>query len=840
MRAKEFLKLFEVRMNPKSLRKEVKKINALAGLEFEMIVPDVGSFEPPEPDYQRDEDADTRPDSFDEIESFFLGGDGVNTRRTVREAISILQEEYRDWKMERIADSWDSEGLDYLRDYIENNDEFDRDEALAAARDEIIDANPDLPPESEEFQKLLSYRIDELQEEFVLESWEDGIKGNSGIYDTAFEEFADEKSDDFSESDFFQDHYPYMSDIESQFDLSWPYYYDANEGSGSDREIDIKSIASDFEDAIGRPVYWSERYHGAKRTPDSYAVEPDSSLDADEPSDTGLEFISPPLPIDEMLKDIEKVKKWAAKNGCYTNESTGLHINISVPDFSVAKMDYVKLAILLGDEYILDQFGRLGNTYTKSALKIIRDRAKNKPDEVNALLVSMKNHMGALATKSIHSGSADKYTSIHPQGGYIEFHSPGGDWLNKNFDKIESTLMRFTVALNAAMDPALYRKEYQKKLYKLLTSSRERSAEPKLHKLLSLYFSEGDTESNREIARRLAKELITKKRSEREFLAKGGKFWWNVQWDANRRMEVVAGSKEVALQVAAKEWDVPESQLAGAEVTLLRPYQEPSVQNTGSTTSGNWGVWVPSLDRYATIGNAGPRRFENRAEAEAWIQDYNQRHASSNLELQAREIEPRQGSGTYTYRVFTTDNNQTVGTFQSGGIHGSTDARIAFRQYLQSIGRNDTTGFDYQEIGRERQQPEFVDTTTQSSRGDLTPRGPGPWEIYRISDNSAVRPLSNTSRPEAEQEARSALGLRGEAPELYGVRTRQQAAPTSNTGSLGSFTGQWKIVDSQGREIHRFSGIGNVQADANRVAIQWLQRNPRHMQAGVEVLPVMD
>jgi hypothetical protein len=53
------------------------------------------------------------------------------------------------------------------------------------------------------------------------------------------------------------------------------------------------------------------------------------------------------------------------------------------------------------------------------------------------------------------------------------------------------------------------------------------------------------------------------------------------------------------------------------------------------------------------------------------------------------------------------------------------------------------------------------------------------------------------------------------------------------------FTGEWKIVGPNGEEIHRFGGIGNVQADANRVAIEWLRRNPGQMQAGVEVVPVM-
>jgi hypothetical protein len=108
------------------------------------------------------------------------------------------------------------------------------------------------------------------------------------------------------------------------------------------------------------------------RQPGKYVVEPDGSLNPNNDDDLGLEFVSPPLPIDEMLSDLEKVKAWAKQRGCYTNSSTGLHINISVPNFDPAKLDYVKLALLLGDKYVLDQFGRSSNTYTKLNLWCVK------------------------------------------------------------------------------------------------------------------------------------------------------------------------------------------------------------------------------------------------------------------------------------------------------------------------------------------------------------------------------------------------------------------------------------------------------------------------------------
>lgn len=825
--------LNEIRMSTANLRQLAAQTGAQAGMEFEMIVPDVG-IEDSEPEYERDDDQDRRARSFDDIESFFYDGD-YNGRGDIRRLREALDEQYMEWRMDRTADDWSSEGIDYLRDYIENNDLFDRDEAVDQARDEFIDANPDIPADSEEAQQGISARVNELLEQFV----QDEFDAQGRIYNDAFTEFADEKNQDYDESDFLEDVYPYMSDVESEFDITWPYYYDANEGRGG--EADVDQVADEFSSYMNKPVNASSSYHGARREPGTYVVEPDGSLEGDNPGDTGLEFVSPPMPIDEMLSDLNKVKEWAGSIGAYTNDSTGLHINISVPDYSLEKLDYVKLALLMGDEYVLELFGRSSNTYTKAATGKIRDALRKNPDLAPQIMDKMRGHMEDLATKAVHSGKTDKYTSINTKTGYIEFRSPGGDWLDANFDKIENTLLRFTVALSAAIDPEAYRKEYLKKLYKLLESNQSKEDVDVLQ--LFANYSAGELDKaalirqvrQKQLARNLSKGKIPP----------GQKYWWRVTNPANASasIEVVATSKEEAIEKAVEPGNYPE--WARVQNTLratpLRPYQEPQAPNQ----TGNWGIWMQGPGRFARapgqIDNSVLRRFPSREAAEQWIAQTRSTNSALRTDIEVREIEPaaisqpQQGSGAYTYRVFTTDGNQTVGTFQSDGIQGSTNANIAFRNYLTSIGRDSAAGFNYEQIGRERQQPEFVDTTTQSNRGDLTPRGPGPWEIYRISDNSAVRPLSNTSRPEAEQEARSALGLRGEAPELYGVRTRQQAAPQP-LGAGQELVG-WKIVDAQGRTIHEFSGVGNVQADANNFAVNWLRRNPQHMQAGVEVVP---
>ena len=218
-----------------------------------------------------------------------------------------------------------------------------------------------------------------------------------------------------------------------------------------------------------------DRYHSATREEGIYALEPDSSIEPAVKDDAGLEFISPPLPVTEMLDDLKKVVAWAKAHGCYTNNSTGLHMNVSIAGLkrNLDNLDFVKLVLLLGDEHVSKQFDRLGNTYAKSSMdklkNFIQMKASN-PADIKQFLDFMRFRLQDMASKILTSGLSwgDKYVSVHAKEGYIEFRSPGGDWLNSNLPKLEATLLRFVVALDAAMDPEKYRQEYLTKLYKLL------------------------------------------------------------------------------------------------------------------------------------------------------------------------------------------------------------------------------------------------------------------------------------------------------------------------------------------------------------------------------------
>jgi hypothetical protein len=754
-----------------------------------------------------------------------------------------------------VDEKWGEAGRDWVRDWIFNNDLFDRDEAMATARDQIIDANPDMPVDSDEFQDLVSNRVDELADDFASDAW---VNQDNG-YDDARELFVDENSDMFEESDWLESEgIRYASDVRDNFDIAWPYYRSIG---GGDATMDIDSVADEFSEAIGRPVNASKQYHGGRREAGHYVVEPDSSLEPDDSGDGGLEFVSPPLPLDELISDMQKVRAWAKKRGCYTNDSTGLHMNVSVPGTSIAKLDYVKLALLLGDERVLNEFGRAANTYAKSAMGKIRDILKNKPQAANEVLEKMRGHMEALATKVIHTGNTDKYTSINTKDNYVEFRSPGGDYLDTNWELVIPTLMRTVVALDAAMDPEKYREEYQKKLYKLLDSSKQRSTSPSVNKLLSMYFASDNEANSREVAVKLAKEILSRKGLEKQVGEPGKQFWWNVQ-KGNDRIEVVASTEGVALDVAAEEWGLSGAdRMPNATATILRPYVEPPAQ----TADGKWGIWIGDVDKF-TAGDGKIRRWASKQDAELWLKLRRESEPNTRRDLEVREIPDDYQQPSRPQSAATAVPDVPQSWYVS--VIGQPDTEIEIRSAASA---EDAAGQAYvarpgvfgSEAGNIRAARVPVGQITGAALPDLfpeIPRAPAAepdfsqmgsnttgrhrYQIWtRREPHRQVGEFNADSMAQAEMHAHMVLGNAGLDSADYMVQqvvgSWQDTAPQAPTSTPGEFTGEWKIVSSNGEEIHRFGGIGNVQADANRVATEWLRRNPGQMQAGVEVVPVM-
>jgi hypothetical protein len=861
--------LFEIKMTGKNLRAEAAKTGAIAGMEFEMIVPnmegDPDDYDEMEPDWDYDESVGSIEDACD----FFDNGE-ENTSGDIRRLRERMQGQYWEWLGDQFDQRWESDEFELVYNYLVENAS---DQEIA----EILDIEPNEDGEYPDANKQSRVdATDKVIREGYGNYWYDQAR------EAAQEDFnqnADEESEWLADQDINT-----MRDVMENFgNVNWPYFY--NSSSGGDNTIE--DVANEFQDAIGRDVQASGAYHSGsvdRPSPSShhYVVEPDGSLDGDNPGDRGLEFVSPPLPVDVILNDLNKVKRWADAYGCYTNDSTGLHINISVPNYSRSNLDFVKLAILMGDEYVSDSFGRLGAFYAKSAMGMIRDNIRSRPEAVEQALEKMKTHLDTAASKAIHSGVTTKYTSINVKDGHIEFRSPGGDWLDENFDKIENTLLRFTVAMSAAINPEMYREEYLKKLYKLLNPDGIKDEYGDMIQEFAKYMTslQGD---GKEAGGKLSKETQQAIKDFRKVAAQelkqknlanklkkgdtgGQKYWWNVSW-GNGRVEVVATTKEEAIDKAFNEsyWapDEPNTpqaiQFRGSlRAKPLSPYYEKSkpsvwkVYGSNSSPYQRQGVEVVATDEFEAMQkarqkwdlNVGGRTEEEFFSTNGWS---------------AERIGEVPAEQTTKYEIY---NKQTGDSVEpADGITNDADALVRLNDYIEhgphTLNREQATAV----FGiRTNSGVEIVDIDIPMAQGRAQTSPTGQWkvvdglnrELYRFRSaentrakanelaalwarennfdgNYQVEPAEDTAPAlTPDQQQGGLIDVAGSTTDL----ARQRATP-------GTFTGAWRVLDADGNELYRFSGVGNVQSDANRVAVQWMRSNGYDQSTDISVVPIM-
>ena len=169
-----------------------------------------------------------------------------------------------------------------------------------------------------------------------------------------------------------------------------------------------------------------------------------------------------------MVDEIKHVIAWAKNYGCYTDYHCGLHVNISIEDIPMQQLDYVKMALFVGDEYVLKQFKRQSSTYAKSAFKQLQTKINQAPNLAYEVLGTLQQNLASVAGQLIHKGTTEKMVSLNAQKNRLEVRSPGGDWMNEDISKLENMVYRFIVALDIACDPAKNKEEYATKMYKLI------------------------------------------------------------------------------------------------------------------------------------------------------------------------------------------------------------------------------------------------------------------------------------------------------------------------------------------------------------------------------------
>ena len=800
--------LFEVKMTSKNLAKLAQDISgAQVGLEFEMIVPGMDSDDVErEPDY----DQDQRVTDIDDAITFFDDGD-YNSRHELTALREAMLQDYYEWQGEISSQDWADNGFDYFVEYLDREDPFDQDAAEEEIRNDLqTQYGNEL--ELEDFEKMLNAAIQERRLAYYQEQWDD--QGSN--YEYAQEEFNQENQDQYSERDWFNSlGIRTAQDVETTFAgyVNWPYW------TSSDNEVDMKKIALDFMNTMGYDTIAVGNYHGYgggyelwngdrwvkigdNKPLDAFTVETDGSLEGDNMGDTGLEFVSPPIPLEQIGDTMQKVQAWAGLNGVYTGKvnKTSMHTNISVPGYDLDKLDYLKAALLLGDEYVLREFGRIGNTYAKPAINKVKELIQQRPEKAQELLDKMKSQLNAEASKLIHSGQTEKFTSINTKDNRIEFRSPGGDYLSDiadNPQKMIDTINRMVVTMDAALDPNKYKQEYQKKLYKVLTGQaggREagtgakqeiKTSDKDLLNLFSRYAAG-------ELPRQALKSFVRQAQLERS-VAKGkqtGKMWWRVSNPpySNASIEVVASSKKEAIEKALEADGYPGWANTQQSVVAepVRPYKEEPAQET--------------LNWYDVRDNSG------------YTMTFQARNPTAAMQA-AREQYPRK----FPNIVDVVLNDQaTRASAAPRDVSASGEVTGPWGRWIISNAAGNAVGY-------------------VSARNQIeADRAAGE---YLLNLNPSINTAEFTVSAETTSSTDAAQGGLIDVPiEIPDIAPRTLTTPGQ---PQQQFTGEWKVVDSEGNEIYRFGGVGNAQSDANRVAMNWLRQNPGRMQAGVTVVPVM-
>ena len=216
-------------------------------------------------------------------------------------------------------------------------------------------------------------------------------------------------------------------------------------------------LKDNLKDVYGDSMTIFTGYHQATKQLDRWYIEPDGSLRPNS-DDYSAEVVSPPLPAEQAMSALRTWYQKAQQLKLYTNGSTGLHINVSIP----GNLDVLKLAVFSGDTYVLKKFGRENNSYARSVIKNLKgtgDLPRLGSKEFSAAEAEMKSIVKRI--------SGDHFATVNFNGKYVSFRHAGGDYLNKMSD-IVNTVGRFVRAMVIAADSTAYRDEYVGKLVKLM------------------------------------------------------------------------------------------------------------------------------------------------------------------------------------------------------------------------------------------------------------------------------------------------------------------------------------------------------------------------------------
>jgi hypothetical protein len=457
--------IFEINFNSPTVAKDSLNANIRCGFEAETIWEGFSSGD--------DDDDFLYGENWSGVQDLIYDQEGSRSVDQVQEAFrEWLQEsdKFYDYESEVINELVDErkEDPDYLDNYVSY--EVDMDD-VTNYKEMILQGLEDQDDRQaqEEIEERSDWEEDAWAREYVdaehedhfLEWLADDIRDNGEQWDEAW----DRALSNVDEDDWCSEEYNgNWGSLLSEMDI---YLYSNSQGSMEEVADQLRDWASNSSKSDN--VEAGDYHSGQQVDNDYWRVEDDSSIEGD---GMGAEIISPVYDTPtEMLAEMKSLfSHWSDRN-VDTNRSTGLHVTMSMAGNQEAP-NKLKIALLLGDKYLLKQFNRDGNSYTKSQVKEIQQYMQN----VGANYKDEKN-LSALEDMLKGGISAGKFTSINFKdatnddgNGLIEFRIAGGDGYHMDFDTVAKTTIRYAAVMRAGHDKEAFRKDYIRALFRFVNS----------------------------------------------------------------------------------------------------------------------------------------------------------------------------------------------------------------------------------------------------------------------------------------------------------------------------------------------------------------------------------
>ena len=348
-------------------------------------------------------------------------------------------------KAARIAANRAVENGDYINEFIEHqNNEY------TEYYEELIDPNLDFFEKQEEIESR------GLRKEYRTFLIDNDYIDSDDIASEALESMRKDFSiDDMIEAGFDGD----IRDFGDRLGI----YIDDEEASPSEMmELVADELAPWINSSSSVKEYVSGDYHSTGGD-DRWRIERDGSIYvSDSSEETGAEIISPVFDTpNQMLSEMFSLFDYFDTYDVFTNSTTGLHVTMDYPT-STTELNKLKVALLLGDRYILKLFNRENNDYTKSQFSRLQAAAQHIDNPNN--LKEVERILNSAISK-------DKYYAAHfktRQDGLVEFRVIGGADYERKREEIKKTVARYAITMLAGHDPNFLQKEYVAMLSKLV------------------------------------------------------------------------------------------------------------------------------------------------------------------------------------------------------------------------------------------------------------------------------------------------------------------------------------------------------------------------------------